>query len=237
MLSRLLCRVTAVCTLPPQSTELAVNIGKLLALGVAPSALPLAALKELIQRPGVLATPRDLQAWADIEVFRGSTLRAALEGFASSNTPIFHYVACRLLANCNSLRASKDAVEYLARHLREVPPATITASQCIVAICGLAACYHPKTDALYATLVARIKEEDAGCDTRLLVASANCAALRPLFTPAFLALVVQDLRAGVYKPRMAAEMLLGLRFLLSGDTVRHLINAMWLSHSESTVLS
>ena len=59
------------CFLPPQSTDLAINIGKLLALGVAPSAIPLAALKELIQRPGVLATPRDLQYWAEIEVLGG----------------------------------------------------------------------------------------------------------------------------------------------------------------------
>ena len=115
MLFRLLCRVTAVCALPPQSTDLAINIGKLLALGVAPSALPLAALKELMQRPGILPTPRDLQAWAEIEVLHGSTLRAALDGFAYSNTPIpSHYVACRLLGSCIGLHASNEAVKYLA---------------------------------------------------------------------------------------------------------------------------
>ena len=108
MLSRLLHRVTAVCSLPPQSTGLAKNIGKLLALGVAPSAIPMAALKKLMQRPGVLATPRDLKEWAEIEVLHGSTLRAALEGFASSDTPLTHNVACRLLKCCASLRASKD---------------------------------------------------------------------------------------------------------------------------------
>ena len=74
-----------------------------------------------------------------------------------------------------SVRA-RTAVEYLARHLRNTPPATITASQSIVAICGLAACQHSHTDPLYATLIARIKEEDAGCDTRLLAASIHCVA-------------------------------------------------------------
>ena len=144
MLSRLLRRVTAVCAIPSQSTELAKNIRSLLALGVAPSALPMVALKKLMWRPGVLATPSDLDAWAKIAVLHGSTLRAALEGFASSDTPISsHFVACRLLKSCISLHACKNAVKYLARHLRDAPPATFTASQCIAAIGVLAAYIYP----------------------------------------------------------------------------------------------
>ena len=226
--------MTAVCALPPQSTELAKNIQSLLALGVAPSAIPIAALEKLIQRPGVLTTLRDLDAWAEIAVLHGSTLRTALEGFASSNTPIpSHFVAWRLLASCTSLRSSKNAVDYLARYLRDVPPATFTASQCIAAIGVLAAYRHQRTDPLYATLIAIIKEKDAGCDPRLLEASFHCAALPPLFTPAFLAGVVKDLQAGVYSPPRAASMLLGLRFVAPGSIVQDLCNAVWRSHSGS----
>ena len=162
LFSRLVRRATAVCTIPAQSTQLAINIS--LAHGVSPLALPIAALEELIQRPGVLATPRDLMAWVRIDVLRGSTLRAALEGFASSNTPIPHYVACRLLSNFASIHVSNFAVEYLAHHLRKALPATLTASDCKRAIRGLALCHCSNTDPLYATLVARIKEKGAGCD-------------------------------------------------------------------------
>ena len=91
----LLRRAPVVCTLPPQSTQLAINVDKLIRLGVYPSDLPIAALEELTQRPGVLASPRDVQVWAEIDVLCGSkTLRAAIEGFASVDTPISHNVAC-----------------------------------------------------------------------------------------------------------------------------------------------
>ena len=233
-LFHILRRGPAVCIRPPQSTHLAINMQAAIKLGFSPSSLPIAALELLLQRPGVLDTPRNLQAWTDLEcVVRSPKLRTALESFASEDTPVSHYVACRLLSSCASLRASKHAVEYLARHLRNAAPGKLTASQCVVTICGLAACYHPVTDPLFATLIAKIKEKDVGCDNRLIAASVYCAALRPLFTPAFLQGVVQDIQAGVYKPPRAASMLLGLQFVLTGDTLSKLCNAMWQSHSAS----
>ena len=124
-------RAPAVLVRPPQSKLLALNIQKSIRLGVDPSTLPIAALEDLIQRPGVLATPRDLEAWARIDVLLGSkSLRAALEGFASADRPMTVFIACRLLSNCASLRVSTQVVEYLARHLPADGPNAHRGGEC-----------------------------------------------------------------------------------------------------------
>ena len=92
--SRLITRATVMCVHPSQSKLLAVNLKTSIVFGFVPSGPLIAALENLLQRPGVLATPRDLESWAEIKVLHGSkTLRAALEGFAYADTPPSHNIS------------------------------------------------------------------------------------------------------------------------------------------------